>query len=154
MSLGDYFPEAFKKASAARSVAPGMVIKIEAVMDDGQVHEKRFLVVHVDERTVACVINSEIHPLILKNPSVLKCQVEIEPNDHPFMEWSSHIDCSKVWKYSTEAVIDSVTERPDWVLGMINDTLRDQVVASIKFAPQIAPIDKGIYCASLDSLAL
>jgi hypothetical protein len=154
MSLGDHFPDALKRASAVRSVAPGMVIKLMAVMDDGRVHEKRFLIVHVDENTVACVINSEIHPFIRNSPAILRCQVAIDPQAHPFMNWESHIDCSKVRQYPTETVVEELQNKPDWVLGNITTELRDQVVAAIKHSQQIAPIDVGIYTASLTAAKL
>lgn len=154
MSLGDHFPVAIKKAAAVRSVAPGMVIKLRVEMDDGREHEKRFLIVHVDEHTVACVINSEIHPFIRSNQKLFTCQVKIDTETHPFMDWESHIDCSRVKKYPTATVVDTLSEQPDWILGAITAILRDQVTAAIKYAPQIAPIDAGVYCASLDSAQL
>ena len=147
MSLDDHFPADVKKASAVRNIAPGMIIKLEVIMNDGNLHEKRFVIVHVDEITVVCVINSELHPLILNNPSALRCQVIIDSKKHPFMNRDSHIDCSKVWNYQTTAVIESISDRPEWALDLIKATLRDQVVASLKFAPQIAPTDTAVYCA-------
>lgn len=154
MSLGEFFPENIKKGSATRNVVPGAVIKMFVIMDDGKEHEKRFLVVHVDENTVACVINTKINSLITNRPSLLKCQVAIEPVGHPFMHHESHIDCSKVRKYPTADVVDGLTSKPEWVLGTINARLRDQVVAAIKCAPQLPPIDAGIYAASLESVRL
>lgn len=124
MPLGDHFPLEVKKTSAVRNVAPGMVIKLRAEMDDGLEHEKRFLIVHVDEETVACVINSEINSFISCRPELLKCQVEIDRETHPFMDWDSHIDCSKVKTYSTTEVIDSLTNTPAWVLGAISKEVR------------------------------
>lgn len=154
--LGDHFPVEIKRTSAVRNTAPGMVIKLQAVMNDEKMHEKRFLIVHVDEFTVACVINTRINRFIINNPDprLLQCQVRIECKTHPFMDWDSHIDCSKVWKYKTSEVVESVIQNPEWVFGEITEALRDEVVAAIKYAPQIAPIEVGIYCASLNSANL
>ena len=154
MTLGDHFPADLKKASIIRRLVPGAVIKIMALMDDGLVHEKRFLVVHIDENTVACVINSTINPIIANNPVILKCQVAIDANHHTFMDRDSHIDCSKVFQYTTDEVISSLEAMPDWILGDVKSGVRDQAVAAIKHSPLISPIVAGVLCASLESANL
>lgn len=154
MSLGNYFPDSFKRESAIRNVAPGMVIKLRVLMDDGVEHEKRFLILHVDENTTTCVINSEINPFILNNDHLLKCQVKLDIENHSFMNWDSHIDCTKVKNYSTQMVVDTLINKPEWVLGQITSSLRDEVISALKHSRQIAPIDSAIYCASLSSAQL
>ena len=60
MSLGSGFPPDFLRQRVQAQLRPGAVIKLVRKMDDGLLHEKRFVVLHVDETTVTCVINSRI----------------------------------------------------------------------------------------------
>lgn len=154
MTLGNYFPPNLKRASVIRRLVPGVVIKICALMDDGLIHEKRFLIVHIDENTVACVINSDINPIILNNPARRKCQVAIDAANHSFMDRDSHIDCSKIWQYPTDEVISDLEASPDRILGVVVSSVRDQAVAAIKHSPLIRPILAGVLCASLESANL
>ena len=57
MTLGNAFPPEMATASIRRQLRPVAVIKLRRVMDDGEIHEKRFVVVHVDERTVTDLVN-------------------------------------------------------------------------------------------------
>jgi hypothetical protein len=152
MSLGDCFPSDVKHASAVRNVAAGVVIKLQAVFDTGDVLEKRLLIIHVADQTIVCVINSKVAVFIQKSEVLSSCQVTIDRASHPFMDWDSHIDCSKVKVFDTAGVIVQIADHPEWVLGRITTAVRDQVLAAIKRSPVIAPIDVGVYTASLDAI--
>lgn len=71
MALGASFPPGFLEVQIRRNLVPGAVIKLCQKMDDGKVHEKRFVVLHVDENTTTCVINSEISAFLLRRPALL-----------------------------------------------------------------------------------
>ena len=57
MNLGSGFPDDFRLAQIRRRLKPGVVIELFRRMDDGRLHEKRFVVLHVDAHTTTCVIN-------------------------------------------------------------------------------------------------
>ncbi|WP_133702333.1 hypothetical protein [Roseateles toxinivorans] len=108
-------------------------------MDDGDVHEKRFVVVGADSDTVTLVINSEIGPFIQARPKLLKCQVQIAAESHPFMDHDSHIDCSRLRTYTTTEVVRQLVAQPHWTLGSISDTVRNEIAAAMKASVVIEP---------------
>jgi hypothetical protein len=152
MALGASFPPAFLEAQIRRRLVPGAVIKLRQQMDDGNVHEKRFVVIQVDEATTTCVINSQISAFLVQNPSMLRCQVSMPAASHTFMSHDSHVDCSRARSYRTETVIRDLVAQPDWVLGSITLDLRDSMIAALKFAPTLSAKQAKQYCESLASL--
>jgi len=132
MSLGSGFPEDFRVAQIKRRLRPGAVIKLFRRMDDGQLHEKRFIVLYVDEHTTTCVINSEIGHFIRARPALLRCQVLMQREHHDFMDHDSHVDCSRVRSFLTEEVIADLMSRPEWILGDATSSCCDDIVAGIK----------------------
>lgn len=153
MSLGSSFPPGFAEAQIKRQLRPGAVIKLLRIMDDGKPHEKCFVVLHVDEHTVTCVINSEINPFIANRPALMQCQVAMCVSAHAFMHHDSYIDCSRTHGWATEDVPRDLTRRPEWLLGEITTALRDDIVAALKFARTLSAAEVSVYCESLASLS-
>ena len=149
MALGNAFPPGMAAASIRRQLRPGAVIKLRRVMDDGEIHEKRFVVVHVDERTVTCIINSEIGAFLQSRPALLRCQAAMAVAAHPFMERDSHVDCSRTHAYATDAVVRDLVREPGWVLGVIATELRDEMLAAMKFSPVLSAREVQLLCESL-----
>ena len=149
MSLGSSFPPAYRKAQIERQLKPGSVIKLIRKMDDGQFHEKRYVVMHVDERTITCVINSDIGAFVRARPTLLKCQVSMPKVTHVYMQHDSHVDCSRLRQFATSDVVLELMNKPDWVLGKITIDLRDEIVGAIKFSETISVADVETICQSL-----
>lgn len=120
-------------------------------MDDGKLHEKRFVVVHVDEHTFTCIINSNVSAFLKNRPDMLRCQVLIPTDGHAFMDHDSHIDCSRTRTYSTAEVTNELLQKPEWILGKITASLRDEMIAAIKFAPTFSAKEASAICQSLIS---
>lgn len=152
MALGNAFPPGMAAASIRRQLCPGVVIKLRRVMDDGEIHEKRFVVVHVDERTVTCIINSEIGAFLQSRPALLRCQAAMAVAAHPFMERDSHVDCSRTHAYATEAVVRDLVTEPSWMLGVIAAELRNEMLAALKFSPVLSAREVQVLCASLEAI--
>jgi hypothetical protein len=68
MSLGSGFPEDFRLAQIRRRLRPGSVIKLFRRMDDGQLHEKRFVVLHVDCSRVRSFLTEEVVADLMSRP--------------------------------------------------------------------------------------
>ncbi len=151
-ALGNAFPPGMAAASIRRQLRPGTVIKLRRVMDDGEIHEKRFVVVHVDERTVTCIVNSKISAFLRARPVLLRCQVSMPAAAHPFMSHDSHVDCSRTRVYATDDVVRELQSEPGWVLGAITSGLRDEMVAALKFSPVLSAHEVNSLCASLGSM--
>jgi hypothetical protein len=120
-------------------------------MDDGQLHEKRFVVLHVDDHTTTCVINSEISRFIRVRPALLRCQVPMRASDHGFMDHDSHIDCSRMRSFLTEEVVADLSSRPEWILGDATDACCVEVMAGLKASETLALSEVEKVCQSLDS---
>ena len=149
MTLGQAFPRGLAAASVRRQLRAGAVIKLRRVMDDGQTHEKRFVVIHVDERTVTCVINSKIGAFLNARPDLLRCQVAMQVAAHPFMDHDSHIDCSRAHAFATDDVVRDLVGAPRWMLGAITGGLRDEMLAALKFSPTLSAWEVQEFCESL-----
>lgn len=150
MALGSAFPPGFLKSQIQRQLVPGAVIKLRAVMDDGKLQEKRFVVAHVDEHTVCCVINTAIGPFLQARPALLKCQVTMAVAAHPFMSHDSSVDCSRTRSFATAEVIKELMGEPSWVLGQIAPDLRQEIIGALKFAPTLSPNEVARLCESLE----
>jgi hypothetical protein len=151
MSLGSGFPEEFRVAQIRRRLRPGAVIKLFRKMDDGRLHEKRFVVLHVDDHTITCVINSEISQFIRTRPALLRCQVRVRATEHDFMDHDSHIDCSRVRSFLTEEVIADLMSRPEWILGQVGDSCCNDIAGGIKASETLSVAEVEKICSSLAS---
>ena len=154
MILGDSFPKELVLASIRRHIQPGAILKFRFAMDDGQQQEKRFLVLAVDDETLTCVINSNIPRLVLKTPALLTCQVTIDKKRHEFMDWDSHIDCSRVRRYPTTEIEAQLIQNKNWILGKIHSELRDEILAALKFSTTESPEIINDCCSALSSADL
>lgn len=149
MALGSAFPRSFVESQIQRQLKPGTVIKMRQTMDDGLIHEKRFVIAAIDEYTVTFIINTAISHFLKARPTLLKCQVDMPVADHSFMSHDSSVDCSRIRSYATNEVIQDLTEQPDWVLGSISTELRASIVAAIKFSPTLSAKEVAKLCESL-----
>lgn len=119
-------------------------------MDDGQIHEKRYVVLHVDaDKTTACVINSAISRFIQNRKNLLRCQVAMAAATHSFMDHDSHVDGSRTWVYATESVVEELMSHGDWILGTMTADLRDNLVAALSCSPTLSGVEVDILTESL-----
>lgn len=153
MSFGAGFPDDFRLAQIRRRLKPGAIIKLFRRMDDGRLHEKRFVVLHVDAHTTTCVINSEISQFIGTRPALLRCQVVIQVAQHDFMNHDSHIDCSRVRSFLTDEVIADLMSRPEWILGDASASCCTDIMAGIKASETLSVAEIARICSALASRA-
>jgi hypothetical protein len=149
MALGSAFPRGFVVSQLQRQLRPGTVIKMRQTMDDGLIHEKRFVIAAINELTITFIINTAINPFLKARPALLKCQVNMPVADHSFMSHDSSVDCSRTRSYATNEVIQDLVEQPDWILGSISTELRASIVAAIKFSPTLSAKEVAELCESL-----
>lgn len=154
MGLGDSFPKEMQEDFARRSLVPGVVIRVPQVMDDQKEKEKRFVVLHVDDDTLTCVINSELTDFVQKTPSLRQCQVVMPQAGHPFMRWDSFVDCAKIRRYHTKDLISHLASNTTDILGKISPDLRDQILSALKYSTTNAPIDVELCADALNQAKL
>lgn len=153
MSLGDFFPQGMKAESVDRSLRPGMVVKFEAIMDDGDRHLKRWIILDVTEKTFTCVINSAVARFHIGTP-IESLHIPMPAAPHPFMSHDSTVDCSRIRTYLTDDVKQHLLVNPADVLGEITRDMRDEVVAAIKASPLISPMEATQCCRALEAANL
>jgi hypothetical protein len=151
MTLGASFPPDYLRDQLQRRLVPGAVIKIRARMDDGQVREKRFVVLAVSESTMTCVINTRISRFIQHRGDLHRCQVPMPVSAHDFMDHDSFVDCSRIRSYPTAVVLADLCRQPDWVLGQISPALRQDIATALKFAPTLSAAEIAEVCAVFDA---
>jgi hypothetical protein len=149
VTLGSGFPDGFRLAQIRRRLKPGVVIKLFRRMDDGRLHEKRFVVLQVDAHTTTCVINSEVSTFIQARPALLRCQVLMQAAEHEFMDHDSHIDCSRVRSFLTDEVIADLMTRPEWILGDATISCRADITAGLKASETLSNAEVERLCDSL-----
>jgi hypothetical protein len=120
-------------------LVPGAIVKLRREMDDGAVHEKRWVVLSVTTSTVCCVINTEINPIIQRDEARLRVQAQMTLSDHPFMTHDSHVDCGKLWTFETPEVLDELCSTPAWILGTMSEQLRDDMVTCLQTSSTLRP---------------
>ena len=120
-------------------------------MDDGRLHEKRFVVLHVDDHTVTCVINSEISAFIQARPALLRCQVRMQAGQHEFMSYDSHVDCSRVRSFLTADVVADLMARPEWILGDASEACCSGIASGVRSSETLSPSEIERLCRSLES---
>jgi hypothetical protein len=119
-------------------------------MDDGQVHEKRYVVLHVDaDKTTACVINSAISRFTQNRKNLLRCQVAMSAATHSFMDHDSYVDGSRTWVYATDSVVEELMSHGGWILGTMTADLRDSLVAALLRSPTLSGVEVDILTKSL-----
>jgi hypothetical protein len=52
------------------------------------------------------LINTGIHPFILKRPKLLGCQVKIRASDYKFLDHDSYIDCVELYAFDDAKLLD------------------------------------------------
>ncbi len=55
------------------------------------------------------LINSGIHPFILKRPELTVCQVEIKASNYRFLNHNSYIDCIELYDFEDAELSDRCT---------------------------------------------
>ncbi|WP_146109512.1 hypothetical protein [Pseudomonas fulva] len=135
-----------------RQLQPGMVVKFMAVMDDRVLQEKRFVILSVTDQAFTCVINSEISDFIKYRPHLAACQVSMDQASNPFMSWNSHIDCSRIRKYSKDEVLRQLCSQPDWVLGMVSKPVLSEIVDAISRSKTIPKALATQCCAPIQQI--
>lgn len=153
MRLGEAFPAGHARASAERQLLPGAVIKLRAKLDGSTEKEKRFVVVHVSDEALCCVMNTLLHSIIKNNPDLLKCQVAVARDD-VIADHDCHLDCSRVRTFKKTDILDQLTDEPGWILGKVSPDLRDQIVAGVKASIFIPPPVATDCVASLENADL
>lgn len=145
-------PEWLQRQHLRRQLVPGAVIKLNVKFSDGSEKEKRLVVVQVTEDAVCFVVNSEVNPLLARNPGTKRAQVDMPVADHPFMSRDSRVNCSEIHRFPIDGVVADLLVSKGWMLGNISTSVRDEIIVAIRISSTIAPNVGAPLIASLETI--
>jgi len=136
-TLGSIFGDTDRRLFVERQLVPGVVIYLEISFP--QVTKSKYLVL-VGEAQPDCftfIINSETNRFIESSPDLNACQVSIDAESHTFLRHNSTIACHEVLYLSKEAVVAELISDTARIKGEISHTVRQEILAAVKFARTI-----------------
>lgn len=71
--------------------------------------------------------------------------------EHPFLQHDSHLACHEILKLRREEVIQALMLDTSGLKGHISQAVREQIIAAVKFAQTLTPIEKNQILGSLES---
>ena len=93
---------------------------------------KRLVLVSVEPSPLLLYINTNIPSIYVDKPILFDRQVLMPVTNHSFMEYDSHIDCTKViTEFSKEDIRRQVLYEMDRQLGTISDATRQDIIKEI-----------------------
>ncbi|MFM9971175.1 MAG: hypothetical protein ACKVQK_22505 [Burkholderiales bacterium] len=149
--LGDRFPADHRRAFVEKKLVPGCIVRIEVKFPE--ITKPKFLVLVADDDPDYClfVVNSTIHPFITAHPHLLKCQVKIDVSGHGFLKRDSYLACDKLIRLRRADVLREITANVGAIEGQISDSVKDQVIAAVKFATTLSNAEKAKILGSMNA---
>lgn len=139
MSLGDHFPNDLQDDYLKRSLKVGSVLKL-FVNDTTPPKEKRFIVIGLSEDKLSLAslyINSEINTSINWSTEQQALQLEFTVNGREYLNRTSYIDCSKFNYRDTKEIEQAIEDRPDAIIGELDEQDLELIITTIRYAPTI-----------------
>ncbi len=144
MSLGDFFPEDLKQKFAERNIDIGQSILIK--VDNFNISYDKYIVLigfdkeHLDCGTV--IINSEINENLFPTNDLKSLHVEIDVQNHSFLEYNSFINCSEIKAYPKQQLINLLKTNPERLVGNISVDVLKKVHITLMNAKTITNFEK------------
>ncbi len=147
MSLGDYFPDAYRDDFLKNKIKAGTVIRL---FDTTTIPPKKkfFIISAVCQEgiSVATVfINTEINPNMFPTASLRALHFELHKISNDFLTYDSFVDCSKLTDRNFDWLHGQITNDPSIVVGEVNETVIGTMHAIITYAPTISIKQKRKY---------
>ncbi len=144
MAIGAAFPGEIRRLSVVRQLTTGVVLHLWAILNDGERHLKRYVVVFVnDEMVVAFMMNTDLHPLV-----VPECQLRLD--GFAYITHPCHLDCGRTRTFEYEEVVRQLMADTSRILGRIDSDVRDDIQRAMRDSPLIPDEEKATYHDSLD----
>ncbi len=98
--------------------------------------DKFLVVVCLDPKPLLVFINTRINALVQSNPDLAQCQVLIDAENHPFLDYDSYIDCSDVCSFPIDHLEEQVK---DQLKGTVSSGVLSGIEVAIQKSPLISP---------------
>lgn len=149
--LGGAFSNQDRRAFAERQLKPGAVLYLDVTFPETR-KPKYLVLADVDDECCTLIINSEVSAFIESHPELSVCQVRIDSARHSFLRRDSYIACEKVLRLSTDAVVTELIADTSRLKGQVHAEVIVEIVAAIKRAPTLSPIEQTAIVRSLETV--
>lgn len=139
MSLGENFPENFRKEFAGRQIKIGNVIRAFVNITNPP-KEKYFVVIGItkDKNIIGLsFINSNINLNVHNTPELYNLQYKITKDQNSFLDNDSYIDCSDIKEIPHSEIEEKVVQSPEMVKGAISNQDLNQCLNLLKISPKL-----------------
>jgi len=145
-----FIPLKAQKALLKAKIKPGSIIYIFCDFIDDP-HNKYILVNYCDKDIILVFfINTEIHPLIDRDPNQRACQIKLTQVKYPFLDHDSHLNCTEVIEgFDWDTIIDHLLVKGDDYKGeLLKDDIVEVLVA-VNSTKTISNFDKKLIMDAL-----
>lgn len=141
VDFSEFFSDDVKKKFAETNIKIGSIIK-SFVKNTYPPKEKYFVILGIlDDKTLLGVIfiNTNINFNILNTVELKLLQYPVNEKQYDFLAHNSFIDCSQIYEQSYTEIIEKLIEKPQNIVGELNDEDLERVIELVKSSPKIAP---------------
>ena len=152
MAAGKLVPEDPQRTFLKAKIKPGSILFLPCNFITNP-HPKYMVVLHVDysqDLLLIFLVNSEIHPLIAKDPDLNARQILLLKTDYPFFDHNSYMDCTEVFgEVDIEKAVTYLLKRPDDYKGHLRENEILGLLQAVNSAATISDYDRELIMASL-----
>jgi hypothetical protein len=133
VSLGDFFPKNLRDSFAKRNVDLGSSLLIR--LNHLNVNYPKYIVVigkdEPNDDLGYVIINTDVNTNVYSSPYLQGLNVPISSSDHDFLDWDSHVDCTKINQFRISDVVNFITSNPDRLVGNLTNVKLKEVLSSL-----------------------
>lgn len=96
-------------------------------------------------------INSELPVIAIRNPDIMKLQININPGSYNFLKKSqpSYIDCKGFYLMDSHIMFNGLIENPSKICGSLTTTHYGQIKHAVQNSRLFSVEEKNIFVAPL-----
>lgn len=138
-SLGNQFPDEFKKEYAKRCLQQRAVLRCHVEFTN-QPKIKRVIVLGREQDDIGTVvINSEINANIHHNQFLQNCHIKIDAQSYSFISNESFIDCTEIQEMSYSDLKERINDKTQIFMGNVPNDLMQQIKHQLENKGLITP---------------
>jgi hypothetical protein len=151
LSLGNAFPEDFRRTQIEQRLTPGAVLYLE--VEFPQITKNKYLVLVAcpDDNYYHFIVNSETNQYIEERPHLNVCQVTLDAQSHEFLDWDSKVACHEVLPISKREIISALLNDMDRYKGRITASAKDEIVSAVKHAITLSKVEQREIVTALET---
>ena len=152
-TLGDFFPADARNEFVTRHLKPGQVLYLECHFTTPP-KEKYVVLVAASDKPgpLLFLINSRIHPYIMRRAEMLACQVKLSAAQYSFLEHDCFIDCSRVIEeFDYQNIRQQLLQDVTRVRGELDAQAKAMIVQVVQASRTVSPYHKRLLIQALQS---